>query len=86
VQATLRTPSSDFKARRDFILGSATFDGDKGLGMSVRSWDHQLRQAILLAAPYAVVADAPVEGFLHQTNVLDTLGDDEPQSPCHLNR
>jgi len=27
-----------------------------------------------------------VEGFLHQTNVLDTRGDDEPQSPCHLNK
>ena len=48
--------------------------------MSVRPWDHQLRQAILLAAPYEVVAGAPVEGFLHQTNVLDTLGDDEPDS------
>ena len=65
---------------------TATFDGDKGLAMSVRPWDHQLRQAILLAAPYAVVASAPVEGFLHRTNVLDTLGDDEPESPCHLNK
>ena len=54
--------------------------------MSVRAWDHQLRQAILLAAPYEVVADAPIEGFLHQTNELDTLGDDEPESPCHLNK
>ena len=26
------------------------------------------------------------EGFLHQKNVLDTLGDDEPETPCHLNR
>jgi hypothetical protein len=52
----------------------------------VRPWDHQLRQAILLAAPYEVVARAPVEGFLHKTNELDTLGDDEPESPCRLNR
>jgi hypothetical protein len=43
-----------------------------------------VRQAVLLAAPYEVVADAPVEGFLHRTNVLDTLGDDQPESPCHL--
>ena len=54
--------------------------------MSVRPWDHQLRQAILLAAPYEVVANAPVEGFLHRSNVLDTLGDDEPETPCHLNK
>ena len=52
VQAALRTRSADFKTQRDFILGGATFDGDKGLAMSVRPWDHQLRQAILLAAPY----------------------------------
>jgi len=43
-------------------------------------------QAVLLAAPYEVVADAPIEGFLHQTNTLDTLGDDEPESPCRLNK
>jgi hypothetical protein len=29
---------------------------------------------------------APIEGFLHRTNELDTLGDDEPESPCHLNK
>ena len=43
-------------------------------------------QAILLAAPYQVVASAPVEGFLHKTNVLDTLGDDETDTPCRLNK
>jgi hypothetical protein len=52
----------------------------------VRPWDHQLRQAVLLAAPYSVVARAPVEGFLHKSNDLDTLGDDEPETPCRLNR
>jgi ABC transporter substrate binding protein (PQQ-dependent alcohol dehydrogenase system) len=84
VQSVLRTRSSDFKKQRDFILGDATFDGDKGLAVGVRPWDHQLRQAVLLAAPYAVVASAPLEGFLHRTNELDTLGDDAPESPCHL--
>jgi len=84
VQATLRTRSTDFEAQRKFILGDATFDGDKGLAVSVRPWDHQLRQAVLLAAPYAVVASAPVEGFLHKTNDLDTLGDDAPETPCKL--
>jgi ABC transporter substrate binding protein (PQQ-dependent alcohol dehydrogenase system) len=86
VQSALRTRSIEFKKQRDFILGDATFDGDKGLAVGVRPWDHQLRQAVLLAAPYAVVASAPVEGFLHRTNELDTLGDDAPESPCHLNK
>jgi ABC transporter substrate binding protein (PQQ-dependent alcohol dehydrogenase system) len=86
VQSALRTRSVDFPAQRKFILGDATFDGDKGLAVGVRPWDHQVRQAVLLAAPYTVVASAPVEGFFHRTNELDTLGDDEPETPCHLNK
>ncbi|MGA2818395.1 MAG: amino acid ABC transporter substrate-binding protein, partial [Xanthobacteraceae bacterium] len=86
VQSALRTGSTDFASQRAFILGDGSFDGDKGLALSVRPWDDQVRQAILLAAPYSVVVDAPIEGFLHRTNQLDTLGDDEPESPCHLNQ
>jgi ABC transporter substrate binding protein (PQQ-dependent alcohol dehydrogenase system) len=91
VQAALRTRqnspdrTSDFATQRDFIFGNG-FDGDKGLPVSVRPWDHQVRQAILLTAPYMVVASAPLEGFLHRVNELDTLGDDEPETPCHLNK
>lgn len=86
VQSVLRTRSVDFAKHRAFILGDSDFDGAKGLAMSVRPWDHQLRQGILLAAPYEVVANAPIEGFLHRVNQLDTLGDDEPESKCHLNK
>ena len=86
VQSSLRTQSADFAKQRAFILGDGNFDGAKGLAISVRPWDHQARQAVLLAAPYEVVADAPVEGFLHRINTLDTLGDDEQESPCRLNR
>jgi ABC transporter substrate binding protein (PQQ-dependent alcohol dehydrogenase system) len=86
VQSVLHTRSADFATDRAFILRDGSFDGDKGLAVSVRPWDHQVRQAVLLAAPYEVVASAPIEGFLHQTNELDTLGDDQPESACHLNR
>jgi len=86
VKAVQGTRTADFAKLREFILGGATFDGDKGLAVSVRPWDNQVRQAVLLAAPYAVVASAPVEGFLHRTNVLDTLGDDQQETPCKLNR
>lgn len=86
VQSVLHTRSADFSTQRAFILGAGSFDGDKGLAVSVRAWDHQVRQAVLLATPYEVVASAPIEGFLHQTNELDTLGDDQPESACHLNR
>jgi len=86
VQSALRTKSADFAKQRSFILGDGSFDGDKGLAVSVRPWDHQVRQGVLLVAPYEVVASAPIEGFLHQTNELDTLGDDQPESSCHLDR
>ncbi len=86
VQAALRTGSADFKAQRAFILGGNGFDGYKGLAVSVRPWDQQLRQAVFLATPNAVVASVPVEGFLHRVSTLDTLGDDEQETPCKLHR
>jgi ABC transporter substrate binding protein (PQQ-dependent alcohol dehydrogenase system) len=54
----------------------------KGFPGSFRPWNRQLRQAILLGTPNAVVALTPVEGALHQFNTLDTLGIDEPQFHC----
>ncbi len=86
VQSALRTRSADFAKQRAFIFGDNSFDADKGLAVSVRPWDHQVRQAVLLTAPYEVVANAPIDGFLHQTNDLDTLGDDRPESPCRLDK
>jgi ABC transporter substrate binding protein (PQQ-dependent alcohol dehydrogenase system) len=86
VQSALRSHSADFAKQRAFILGDNDFDGDKGVAVSVRPWDHQVRQAVLLAAPYEVAGSAPIEGFLHQTNELDTLGDDQPESQCHLDK
>ena len=58
--------------------------GYKGVAMSYRPWDRQLRQPILLAQPRALVDIAPQAGFLHQRTPLDTLGTDEPESGCKL--
>ena len=63
VQATLRTRSAEFEQQREFILGDNGFDGNKGLAVSVRPWDQQLRQAVLLATPYAVVAQRAGRGL-----------------------
>ena len=86
VQANLLTLGGDFPKLRAAILGNTRFDGVKGLAVSVRPWDHQLRQAILLSTQDLVVAAAPLPGFLHETSELDTLGDDRPDTPCHLDR
>ena len=68
----------------DGFLRSARLrlDGSKGVSMSFRPWSGQLRQPILLATDNATIAIAPLEGFLHQTNTLDTLGIDEREFAC----
>lgn len=54
----------------------------KGVPGSFRPWDRQLRQGVLLATHNAVVDLAPLDGFLHETNTLDTLGLLPNQTPC----
>ena len=57
----------------------------KGVPVSVRPWDQQVRQPLLIAQPLGIVSVAPEEGFLHQRTPLDTLGVDERESKCRLN-
>jgi ABC transporter substrate binding protein (PQQ-dependent alcohol dehydrogenase system) len=55
----------------------------KGQALSFRDWDHQMRQPIILGGGTRVpVSTSPQEGFLHQTNLTDTLGFDKPESKC----
>ena len=56
----------------------------KGTRGSIRQWNHQLRQPILLATGEAVIAVAPMPKFLHPKHYVDTLGLDKPESPCQL--
>ena len=57
----------------------------KGTRGSIRRWNHQLRQPILLTTGDAVIAVAPMPKFLHPKHYTDTLGLDEQESPCRLN-
>lgn len=61
-------------------------DGSKGVSMSFRPWDGQLRQPVLLTDGQGVISQAPIEGLLHPTNVLDTLGADAPEKLCKVTR
>ena len=54
----------------------------KGIKVTYRPWNGQLRQPILLASPRSIVAVAPMAGYLHPLTPLDTLGTDEPLSTC----
>ena len=84
-EAVTRTGKSDSVAIRDHLRSDqfqiAAF---KGEGLSFRSWNQQMRQPILLAAPRMLVSVSPQEGFLHQRTPLDSLGFDEPETNCQL--
>ena len=82
-EAVTRTNASAPDALRAFML-SEDFElaGFKGRPLTFRAWNGQLRQPIPLVHPRALVAQAPLEGFLHQRTELDTLGLDEPESAC----
>jgi len=85
-ESVTRINTADPKAIRDYMLSDkfelAAF---KGVGLTFRHWDQQLREPILLASPLMLVSVSPQEGFLHQRTPLDTLGFDEPDSKCKLN-
>ena len=84
-EAATRAGTSDGEAIRDYLLGPdfelAAF---KGEALTIRPWNNQLRQPILLEGGETVVSVSPQEGFLHPTSFLDTLGYDAPESECAL--
>jgi ABC transporter substrate binding protein (PQQ-dependent alcohol dehydrogenase system) len=84
-EAVGRTQSADAGKTFAYIKGPdfalAAFKGRK---LTVRDWDLQLRQPILLADGRVVVSVSPQEGFLHQYSELDTLGFDRPETTCRL--
>jgi ABC transporter substrate binding protein (PQQ-dependent alcohol dehydrogenase system) len=86
-EAAARTQSTEFATLRKYLLSDKlALAGFKGVPLSFRPWDGQLRQPILLASAYDVVAVAPLEEFLHPMNTLDTLGYDARETECRLSR
>lgn len=84
-EAVTRTDTNDPKALRDYIFSDAfELAGFKGRPLTYRDWNGQLRQPIAVVHPRALVAQAPLEGFLHQTNEMDSLGLDRPESNCEV--
>ena len=83
--AVAHTGSADPKTISDYLrspeFAVAAFKGEK---LTVRAWNQQLRQPILLTDGRGTVSVSPQEGFLHQTSTLDTLGLDRPETKCKL--
>src|SRR5262245_48486855 len=76
-----KTTPQDLKA---YLLSDQfKIEGFKGQALSFRTWDHQMRQPIILGGGTRVpVSTSPQEGFLHEKFLTDTLGFDEPETKC----
>jgi len=84
-EAAARTKASDPGALFDYIKSPAfELAAFKGQRLTLRNWNLQLRQPILLADGRMVVSVSPQDGFLHPVTALDTLGYDQPETKCHL--
>jgi ABC transporter substrate binding protein (PQQ-dependent alcohol dehydrogenase system) len=80
-----RAHSAEPKALLDFLKGPEfALAAFKGQRLTLRDWNLQLRQPILLSDGRMIVSVSPQEGFLHQFSELDTLGIDRPESKCSL--
>ena len=84
-ESASRTGSTDPKAMLDFLKGpDFALAAFKGQRLTLRDWNLQLRQPILLSDGRMIVSVSPQEGFLHQVSELDTLGIDRPETQCRL--
>jgi ABC transporter substrate binding protein (PQQ-dependent alcohol dehydrogenase system) len=84
-EAASRTRSTDPQRLLEFMKGPEfALAAFKGQRLTLRDWNLQLRQPILLADGRLIASVSPQEGFLHQTSELDTLGYDRPETRCKL--
>ncbi len=84
-EAATRTASNEPARLREFLIGPEfSIAAFKGVRLTLRDWNQQLRQPILLSDGRMVASVSPQEGYLHQTSELDTLGRDRPETKCRL--
>ncbi len=82
-EAVTRAKSTDFAQVKEFMLGPEfSLAAYKGIKVTYRPWNGQLRERILLAAPRSLVSVSPQKEFLHPVSEVDTLGYDKPESKC----
>ena len=84
-EAATHGHAGDAKATLDFLEGPGfALAAFKGQRLTLRDWNLQLRQPILLSDGRVTVSTSPQPGFLHQFSELDTLGVDRPETQCRL--
>ncbi len=94
-EAVIRTESTDGYTLIKYLESNPPFDGHKGLALTFRSWNHQLRQPMHLVTPRTIPGDRPWDILEVVTPVplremktdgdpLDTLGTSQSESRCQF--
>jgi ABC transporter substrate binding protein (PQQ-dependent alcohol dehydrogenase system) len=84
-EAATHQQASNAKQTLGFLASPAfALAAFKGQRLTLRDWNLQLRQPILLSDGRVTVSVSPQPGFLHQFSELDTLGFDKPETQCRL--
>jgi ABC transporter substrate binding protein (PQQ-dependent alcohol dehydrogenase system) len=82
-EAATRKNSGSFSDLEPFIKSPEfALSAFKGVRLSLRDWNGQLRQPVPILSPKLLVSVSPQPGFLHQFTELDTLGVDKPETRC----
>jgi len=82
-EAATRKNSGSYKDLAPFIKSPEfVLSAFKGVPLSLRDWNGQLRQPVTIVSPKLLVSVSPQPGFLHQFTELDTLGVDKPETKC----
>ena len=82
-EAATRKNSGSFSDLAPFIKSPEfALSAFKGVRLSMRDWNGQLRQPVPILSPKLLVSVSPQPGFLHQFTELDTLGVDKPETKC----
>jgi len=85
IESVLRTKSTNFETVGAYLRSDRlNLDAYKGNPVSYRFWDNQLRQPVLLHTYNAVTGRAPIRGFLHPTENMDSLGFDQGETSCQF--
>lgn len=82
-ESATRVGTADAMKLREHML-SAEFRlaAFKGVPVTYRDWNGQMRQPLLLVSERILVSVSPQQGYLHQFSPLDTLGYDRPEVRC----
>jgi len=84
-EANLRARTTDASAIAEFLdRETAQFDGQKGVPLSFRHWDHQLRQPLYAVAASSSSAPIAIPDSTGGSRAdLDVLGTNQEASSCH---